>query len=237
MKTVIIKNKGISQATKITIGVVLLIGAGVGGYLWYVHSKKTDEIKPTDAQKIPEKTEQSLPSAVSTTSPVQSTAINNYSTSPTTQNVNSPSLLPKNVQEFQDWMDSNHPNWLDDGTSLNKSILKGYGIGGSQTKKAYAKYGAIYEATKSLKMQDVTPYLKAGKNAMGKTVYSKYAGADIFDGSVADGVFTKLGKTTKAQPLGKVAKVIPATTGYWIIFKSGSNKFYKIYSGNLTILA
>lgn len=53
--------------------------------------------------------------------------------------------LPKNIKHFQDWMDKIHPNWLNDGTNLNKNVSKGYGNGGSQTKKAYAKYGATYE--------------------------------------------------------------------------------------------
>lgn len=237
MKTVIIKNKGVSQATKITIGAVLLIGAGVGGYLWYIHSKKTDEVKLIDNQKDTAKPDQSLPSAVQNVNlPSSNTGASTNSNSYNPSS-NSPSSLPKSITDFQDWMDSNHPNWLDDGTSLNKSLLKGYGTGGKQTKKAYAKYGSVYEAVKSLKIQDLTAYLKSGKDAIGKSVYSKYAGADIFDGAVADNVFNKIGKLPKAQQLGKVAKVIPSTTGFWIIFKTATNKFYKIYASNLNIFA
>lgn len=54
--------------------------------------------------------------------------------------------LPKNIKHFQDWMDKVHPNWLNDGTNLNKNVSKGYGNGGAQTKKAYATYGTAYES-------------------------------------------------------------------------------------------
>jgi len=47
------------------------------------------------------------------------------------------------VKAFQDWMDSKHPNWLNNGKSLNKGA--GYGNYGSQTSKAWYKYSVEYK--------------------------------------------------------------------------------------------
>ncbi len=46
------------------------------------------------------------------------------------------------IKKFQDWMDLKHPNWLDNGKSLNKGF--GYGNYGSQTTKAWGKYSSEY---------------------------------------------------------------------------------------------
>lgn len=51
------------------------------------------------------------------------------------------------VQEFQNWMDKNHPNWLDNGTNLNKAF--GYGNFGKQTAKAWSLYKTQYQAVPS----------------------------------------------------------------------------------------
>lgn len=50
------------------------------------------------------------------------------------------------VKAFQDWMDATHPNWVN-GKNLNKG--PGYGTYGPSTTKAYANYGAEYDALKS----------------------------------------------------------------------------------------
>lgn len=57
------------------------------------------------------------------------------------------------VQSFQDWMDSKHPNWvgatnstLSNGKSLNKNVKGGYGNYGNSTKKARSVYGAEYDS-------------------------------------------------------------------------------------------
>ncbi len=47
------------------------------------------------------------------------------------------------VKAFQDWMDSKHPNWLNNGKNLNKGA--GYGNYGSQTSGAWYKYGSEYK--------------------------------------------------------------------------------------------
>ena len=58
-----------------------------------------------------------------------------------TTNVN-PIGSVEDVKKFQDWMDAKHPNWLNNGTSLNKG--GGYGNFGSQTSAAWSKYSAEY---------------------------------------------------------------------------------------------
>lgn len=55
-----------------------------------------------------------------------------------------PSLLNNSdkVKKFQDWLDKNHPDWID--VPLNKSESKGYGTYGPKTKRAYEEYGEKY---------------------------------------------------------------------------------------------
>jgi len=72
--------------------------------------------------------------------------VENISTYNSSDYSNASGDLPKNIKHFQDWMDKIHPNWLNDGTNLNKNVSKGYGTGGKQTKNAYAKYGQSYES-------------------------------------------------------------------------------------------
>jgi len=56
----------------------------------------------------------------------------------------SPFGTKEEVMAFQDWLDKNHPNWLFDGTNLNKDIKKGYGNFGKQTSSAFQKWGKEY---------------------------------------------------------------------------------------------
>lgn len=57
------------------------------------------------------------------------------------------SLSKSQVQAFQDWMDQNHPNWVN-GKNLNRGA--GYGTKGPATTKAFAKYGAEWRNSKSV---------------------------------------------------------------------------------------
>lgn len=237
--TIIKKTGGLSRAAKITIGFVLLIGAGIGGWVWYEHSKKGKALKPADPKNEPGITPATTTPATTNSTPSYSDNSSPATSTTTSYTAPSMSSLPNDVKKFQDWMDSKHPGWLNDGSSLNKSTSKGYGTGGSQTKKAYVKYGKEYETVinPTLTLKDLNAFLKAGQNAIGKTVYSKYAGADVFDGVVADSVFNKLAKTTKAQPMGRVAKIIPSANNYWIVFSGATGKYYKMYASNLNVLA
>ena len=50
------------------------------------------------------------------------------------------------VQQFQDWLDTNYPTWLNGG-KLNKG--KGYGSYGPSTQKAFTQYGSAYQNSSS----------------------------------------------------------------------------------------
>ena len=51
------------------------------------------------------------------------------------------------VRKFQDWMDANHPGWVN-GKNLNEGA--GYGTFGPATKAAWASYGGQYEPKKTV---------------------------------------------------------------------------------------
>jgi hypothetical protein len=53
------------------------------------------------------------------------------------------------IQDFQDWMDSKHPNWIvdSDGKVRNLSQGKGWGKYDINTSKAWEKYGEKYKKT------------------------------------------------------------------------------------------
>lgn len=53
---------------------------------------------------------------------------------------------PGTVQQFQDWLDTNYPTWLNGG-KLNKG--KGYGSYGPSTQKAFTQYGSTYQNSSS----------------------------------------------------------------------------------------
>ena len=53
---------------------------------------------------------------------------------------------PGTVQQFQDWLDTNYPTWLNGG-KLNKG--KGYGNYGPSTQKAFTQYGSAYQNSSS----------------------------------------------------------------------------------------
>ena len=73
------------------------------------------------------------------------------------------------VKIFQDWMDLKHLNWLDNGQSLNKG--NGYGVYGSQTKKAYAKYGQEYSTQSNIKPYKI---LKSYANRDKTGIWNKF---------------------------------------------------------------
>ena len=69
----------------------------------------------------------------------------NSTSNSTTPSVEVPNPIGNinDIKKFQDWMDTKHPNWLDNKTSLNKGF--GYGNYGSQTTKAWIKYSTEYQ--------------------------------------------------------------------------------------------
>jgi hypothetical protein len=56
-------------------------------------------------------------------------------------NVDKPFENTADIKEFQDWLDSKYPTWLNNG-KLNKGA--GYGNYGTNTKNAYKTYGLVY---------------------------------------------------------------------------------------------
>lgn len=217
------KRVAVSPKSKkgLIIGVSLLAAAGIGIYIWYLHDKNKKELglssgdtplievpKSSDSPSV----EQSIKSS---TNPIE--VINN---------------APKDVLTFQKWANKNKgTNLVEDGYFTRKDGKP------SETKLAWDKYGLEYEKVVNAKIQDLNTYIKSKGNPIGKVVYSKYIGADIFDGNVMDNVFNKVGKTIKVMALGKVAKITPTTTGYWVTFSGEKGKFYKTLSSNLNILA
>jgi hypothetical protein len=204
------------------IGVSLLVATSIGIYVWYLHDKKKKELAlkngetPLDGATQPTSSD----STKSTNSSVE------QSIKSSTNPIEVIKSAPKDTLSFQKWANKNK------GVSLVED-----GIYGKNTKAAWDKFGLEYEKVVNLKMQDLNAYLNAKGNPIGKVVYSKYAGADIFDGNVADNVFNKIAPVTKIMALGKVAKVTPTATGYWITFSGSQGKFYKTLSSNLNILA
>jgi hypothetical protein len=208
--------------TGLIVGISLIIlASGLGMYFWYKNKKAKDAILPNGTPSVDTSVIDTKQTTSSTSSPIVETSI--------TTNTNPVAVMsnePKDTLSFQKWCNKNK------GTTLKED-----GIYGSKTKAEWNKFGLEYTNLTSQKIQDLNAYLKANKNAIGKVIYTKYAGADVFDGVVADNVFNKITTIDKVMAVGKVAKVIPTTTGYWVVFSGSQNKFYKMYSSNLNILA
>jgi hypothetical protein len=228
MALTVIKNyKRVVVAPKskkgLIIGVSLLVATGIGIYVWYLHDKNKKELALKNGETPLDSSTQ--PTSADTPSVEQSIK---SSTNP----LEVIKSLPKDVLKFQQWANKNKGMSLkEDGLFTRKDGKP------SETQLAWNNYGLEYERVANLKMQDLNAYIKSKGNPIGKVVYSKYIGADIFDGNVMDNVFNKVGKTIKIMALGKVAKITPITTGYWITFSGEKGKFYKTLSSNLNILA
>jgi hypothetical protein len=106
-------------------------------------------------------------------------------TGTTTQNTN-PIGSTSDVKKFQDWMDANHANWLNDGSSLNKDTSKGYGNYGSQTTKAWTSYGSAYKSSTGTATKSFKVYSKISLNPIKTNVNDlfslKYAAKDEYLG-------------------------------------------------------
>jgi hypothetical protein len=205
----------------------IIIASGLGVYFWYKNKKEKEALLLNSATNTDSQNTTNVSTISTSTSPTIETTIST-NTNPVAITANQ----PKDILDFQKWSNKfKGTNLVEDGLFTRKDGKP------SATKLVWDKYGLEYTNLTSVKLQDLNTYLKANKNSIGKVVYSKYAGADIFDGLVADNVYNKITTTTKAQALGKVAKIIPATTGYWVVFSGNQGKFYKMYGSNLNILA
>lgn len=88
---------------------------------------------------------------------------------PPVSNVN-PIGTIDDVKKFQDWMDVKHPNWLNNGKSLNKG--GGYGNFGSQTSAAWNRYGEEYKKATGNKPSESVKTYKIYSAVVGNPVYS-----------------------------------------------------------------
>jgi hypothetical protein len=204
------------------IGVSLLIATGIGLLVWHLHEKKKAKLlsdpNGSTGDGSPNTTEQN---AVTNTGGTNSTSVNTISSN--TNPISVQSSAPKDTLAFQKWCNKNK------GTTLKED-----GIFGPKSKAAWTSYGLEYQKIENMTLQSFTDYKG---NPIGKVVYSKYVGSDVFDGNVADNVFNKIAKTTKIQPMGKVAKVLSTNTGSIVVFSGAPGKFYKMHSAHLNILA
>jgi hypothetical protein len=205
------------------IGVSLLVAAGIGIYIWYLHDKKKKELGLPSGESVSENS--NTPSSSDPSKGLSSPKVE-QTISTNTNPLHVIKSQPKDTLSFQKW-----------ANKIKGASLVEDGIYGKNTTLAWNKYGLEYEKVVNVKMQDLNAYIKSNGNPIGKVVYSKYAGADIFDGNVADNVFTKIAPVTKIMALGKVAKITPTTSGYWVTFSGSQGKFYKTLSSNLNILA
>ena len=68
----------------------------------------------------------------------------------------------ESIKKFQDWLDKNHPDWID--APLEKTEAKGYGTYGPKTREAFKKYEKEYyqtlpigERINAVKYNELTP--------------------------------------------------------------------------------
>ena len=72
---------------------------------------------------------------------------NNSSTGAASTGAASTASIPaelKDVKDFHDWLDKNHPGWHDKYNTLGGIVSKGYGKFGPRTTKAWARYKNDY---------------------------------------------------------------------------------------------
>jgi len=86
--------------------------------------------------------------------------------STTTRTVNFPG--PGTVQQFQDWLDTNYPTWLNGG-KLNQG--NGYGSYGPNTQKAFSQYGTQYQQSLTSGSGTPTPQPTVDKE---KEIFDKF---------------------------------------------------------------
>jgi hypothetical protein len=173
--------------TGLIIGIsFIIIASGLGVYFWYKNKKEKEALLLNPATSTDSQNTINTSTSSTTTSPTIETTITT-NTNPVAITANQ----PKDTLDFQKWSNKFK------GTNL---VLDG--IFGNKTKAEWNRYGLEYTNLTSVKLQDLNTYLKANKNTIGKVVYSKYAGAEIFDGLVADNVYNKITTTTKAQARG-----------------------------------
>jgi len=81
---------------------------------------------------------------------------------------------PGTVQQFQDWLDTNYPTWLNGG-KLNKG--NGYGNYGTNTQKAFGQYGTQYKQSLTSGSGTPTPPPSVDKE---KEIFDKFNDSVFF---------------------------------------------------------
>lgn len=105
---------------------------------------------------------------------------------------------PNNVKTFQDWMDTNNPNWLSTGKSLNKGT--GYGNYGPNTQKAV---GTNFEAFKTSLLPAETPAPTSAPTDYGAGDFLAAFKTTDATNPTASTIVAKAGETAKTDVEGK----------------------------------
>ena len=162
-----------AQKNKALIVVGSLVVIGSIGYYLYSKSKATSKGGSSE-----EPTPNDVPTPTPTPTP-------NPTPTPT-PNVGVPNISDylksfKEIQEFQDWLDGKYPTWLKGGKLAGGS---GYGNAGTNTKKAWVKYGAEYVkfltqkkqgTANKLKIDEVKTAFPRGKFVLAKITFRAFA--------------------------------------------------------------
>lgn len=151
------KNKGL-----LVFGSIVVIGA-IGYYLWSKSkkSKGAGSSQPTPSDKpilMDEKiggkdSPKPLPPVKAKPKPTITTPTELDTT--------------EKVKNFQDWLDTNYPKWLN-GKTLNKK--GGYGTYGPSTQSAWSTYGTKYK--EALKVADTQSKFKIGQFVTAKNTFN-----------------------------------------------------------------
>jgi hypothetical protein len=135
----------------VAIGSALLIG---GGIFWWM--KTRDKNKGDDKDVTNPDNKDVVTPPTPTPTPTPNTGGGGY-----TPSVANPFKTAQDVKDFQNWLDKNHPTWLNGG---KLSQGGGYGNFGSRTQKAWNDYGVEYKTA-------ITPAPKVAPFAKGDVVY------------------------------------------------------------------
>ena len=230
MAITVIKNYGRRTVTVgkskrgLIIGISLLVATGIGLLVWHLHTKKKEKLAKAGGVAGDTAPASAGPNtSPDATNPSTSSPSVSTNVSSSTNPVSVQSSAPKDALAFQKWCNKNK------GTTLTED-----GIFGPKSKAAWTSFGLEYQKIENMKMQ---PFSDFKGNPIGAVVHSKFVGSDIFDGTVADGVFKKIATTTKVMPMGRVAKVVPTSQGSFVVFSGAPGKFYKMHSSHLNIFA
>jgi len=180
---------------------ILLIGGGVGYWLW--KSKKDKDTGKTDSD------DSGTPSVD-----------DDKGTPPKGEQ---PKVdKPASVTEFQDWMDKNHPNWVK-GKNLNKG--SGYGNFGEYTQKAWATYKTEFQKPKGLidwgtiynsPVKPTTTTTPSNVIKKGDAVYALIKDTNLFQYPAGNSLMGKVISDDLTKPIGVFDSYIGDFAKIWM---------------------